>query len=63
MVGDRYGVVVAFLAVNAVVVVVGGTLTAREAARRRGSWWAVFDRSRCEECGEPSPVGLPQSVR
>lgn len=63
MVGDWYGVVVAFLAVDAAVVVVGVTLTARDATRRRGSWWAAFDRSRCEECGEPSPVGLPQSSR
>ena len=63
MANDWARIVATVLAVDAVVVVLGVVLVAREAARRRGSWWAVFDRSRCRGCGEPSPIyRWPQGV-
>jgi hypothetical protein len=63
MAGDWAGAVLAVLAVEASLIVVKVAFTARAAARRRGSWRAAFDRSRCEGCGEPSPIGLPRSLR
>lgn len=64
MIGDWAGVVVAVLAVDLVVIVLGFAYTARETARRRGRWAAIFDRSRCSGCGEKAPVfRMPRSLR
>ena len=64
MAGGWAGIIALALAVDAAVVALGVALVACQAARRRGGWRAAFDRSRCEDCGEPVPTArLPRSWR